>query len=318
MRKIWISLILSGFLFSCSDDSAGTPSALAKYIVLADTSRGWDDDGARRTTREIPIKMYAPDASVPGVFPVVLVSHGLGGDVETVTYMAEHLATNGYIVVAVQHHRSDDDYLAKVGGASFLTAAGQLETRQLRPQDMIFVLNWLSMDANTEGCIVHGRMDLSKVAVLGHSFGAWTTLACLGQVCDGTSVSDDRFLCGVAYSPQGTGTFGLEAGAWSALELPTFTMGGTNDKSPGTTDPADRRVAFDGMPANGTKYHATLLDAEHSDFGNDGGESYHEWIERMTLAFFDANLRGDAAAKAWLDSEGIEESSSGYVALDRK
>jgi hypothetical protein len=69
---------------------------------------------------------------------------------------------------------------------------------------------------------------------------------------------------------------------------------------------------------NAPKYHATLLDAERSDFGNDGGESCHDWIEQMTLAFFDADLRGDAAAKAWLDSMDIEDLSSGSVTFERK
>jgi|GEM_PF-2353797 len=340
MKARLLAFVSTLLLCSCGGTSNGAQSTSVPYspsigpygittetLTITDASRGWDDNGTTRATREIPIKMYAPDASVPGAFPVVLVSHGLGGNAdEAVAYMAEHLAAQGYIVVAVQHHRSDSEYLQELilnygatqGWNRFLAAAGELETRQLRPQDMIFVLDWLSIDSSTDGYIVHGRMDLSKVGVLGHSFGAWTTLACLGQACDGTSVSDPRFLCGVAYSPQGTGTFGLAAGAWSAMTRPTFTMGGTNDTSPGTSDATDRRVAFDAMPANGTKYHATLLDAEHSDFGNGSDGFYHEWIKQMTLAFFDAKLRGDAGAKIWLDSKGIEGVSSGYVSLEAK
>jgi predicted dienelactone hydrolase len=334
MKAQWLSLVLICFLCSCGRGPGGDPTAPGPYsssvgpygavtesLVLTDASRGWDDNGTAKASREIPIKMYAPAASAAGSFPVVLVSHGLGGNAdESVAYMAADLAEHGYIVVSVQHHRSDSDYLAEVGNAKFMLAASEHQTRELRPADISFALDWLSDPAKTAGHIVDGRMDLSKVGALGHSFGAWTTLACLGQSFDGGSnMSDPRILCGVAYSPQGAGTLGVDADAWGGIAAPTLTMGGTLDTSPGTTDPADRRAAFDGMPSNGKKYHATLLDAEHSDFGNGSSDGfYHDWIEQMTLAFFDANLKGRAAAKAWLDSKDIEAVSSSYVTLESK
>jgi predicted dienelactone hydrolase len=332
MKRGHSTIVILVFLFFGAAAASGEPrgpvaysspigpyGVKEEYATLVDASRGWDDAGKHRTSREIPIKIYAPEPSVPGAFPVVLVSHGLGGSAdEALAYMAEDLAAHGYIVVAVQHHRSDDAYLAKVGRVRFLAAAGQPETRRFRPQDMIFALDWLSDPAMTAGHACHGRMDLSRVGLLGHSFGAWATLACLGQVSDGVSISEPRFLCGVAYSPQGPGVFGLSTDSWKGVARATFTMGGTKDTSPGTDDPADRRAAFDSMPATGTKYHATLKGAEHSDFGNNGRASFHGWIEQMTLAFFDGNLRGDAAAKAWLDSRAIEGLSSKSVSLEMK
>lgn len=329
MRTAMLILAAAIALSSCEADSGAGPvpypslvgayAAESEYDVLIDPSRGWNDADTYRATREIPIKIYAPDASAAGPLPVVVVSHGLGGDVEGLSYLAEDLASCGYIVVAVQHHRSDAEYLAKVGAADFLAAAGQPETRLLRPGDISFVLDRLSDPANTVGAIAHDRMDFSKVAALGHSFGAWTVLACLGQTFDGgIDASDDRFLCGVAFSPQAPGTLGVDPEAWEAVAAPTLTMGGTEDRSPGTSDPADRRAAFDGMPPKGTKYHATIAGAEHSDFGNEGDGTYHEWIAQMTLAFLDATLLGRAAARAWLASEDIEAVSSGGVALERK
>jgi len=319
---------MAGLLCSCSDDSPGSPVPYApaagqyevgaEYSTFIDEARGWDDDGTWRSTREIPIKLYAPSAEVPGPFPVLLLSHGLGGDLEAQAYLAEYLVSNGYIVVAVQHHRSDADYLNKMPWLQFLADSGEPQTRQLRPGDLSLVLDRLSDYDAIGGSIVQGRMDLARVGVLGHSFGAWTALSCLGQSFDGgTDASDPRFSCGVAFSPQAPGTLGIDEGAWAGIASPVMTMGGTLDTSPGTTEPGDRRAAFDGMPADGTKYHATLEGAEHSDFGNGGDGFYHERICQMTVAFFDAFLEIDAGAKDWLDSGAIEAATS-YVSLERK
>jgi dienelactone hydrolase len=231
--------------------------------------------------------------------------------------MAEELAAHGYIVVSVQHHRSDTDYLNEHGLAALLAAASEEETRQLRPEDISFVLDEIEAGTTGAALLAPSRIDLTKIGIMGHSFGAWTTLSCLGQTFDGnTDMADDRFDCGVAYSPQGPGTLGLDAGSWNNLHKPTLTMHGTNDTSVGTPDAAERRIAYDSMPANGTKYHATLQDAEHDDFGNNGG-FYHGWIKQMTLAFFDAYLRDNAAALAWLQAGTIEDITA-YVVLEHK
>jgi predicted dienelactone hydrolase len=150
---------------------------------------------------------------------------------------------------------------------------------------------------------------MGKVGVLGHSFGAFTTLACLGASFDGgADASDGRFLCGVAYSPQGPGTLGSDKGSWGSLARPVMTFAGTADVSIGTTNPAERRIAYDSMPATGDKYHVTLSGATHDSFDDsarDGGR-YHDCVERLTLAFFDSYLRGDPEARAWLKGESIE------------
>ena len=67
----------------------------------------------------------------------------MGGNTDSITYMAEHLASYGYIVVAVQHHRSDIDYLNDHGYLSLLSAASEPVTRQLRLEDMSFILDTL-------------------------------------------------------------------------------------------------------------------------------------------------------------------------------
>ena len=65
------------------------------------------------------------------------------------------------------------------------------------------------------------------------------------------------------------------------------------------------------MPA-GSKYELALDEAEHSVFTDRSlaGEKYarnpnhHRVILALSTAFWDAYLRNDTAAKAWLDGEG--------------
>jgi predicted dienelactone hydrolase len=329
--KLQVSvLFLAIFLSGCTDlgtaDASSYVSPDGPYTittalaVLTDGSRGWYDNGTWVPTREIPVKVCTPDLAYKGPFPLIMVSHGLWGDLNSVAYLAEDLAAHGYIVVSVQHHRSDGEYyIAYEDQPLVLTAAAaDPATRLLRPQDISFVLDAIEDGTTGTDLLNTSRIDLTRIGMLGHSFGAWTTLSCLGQTFDsGTNAADPRIDCGVAYSPQGPGTLGLDATSWDGLTRPTFTMHGTEDIAPGTDDPAERRIPFDSMPATGAKYHATLTDATHADFGNIAAGFYHDWIKQMTMAFCDAHLRDNADARAWLEAATIER-LTGYVSLERK
>jgi predicted dienelactone hydrolase len=287
---------------------------LTIYTSWIDGSRSWDDNGTLIPTREIPLKIYAPDLVYTGTFPLILISHGLGGNTDSITYMAEHLVSYGYIIVSVQHHRSDIEYLNNHGINNLIIAAGESATRQLRLEDMSFVLDTLVFENHSINLLLH-RIDTSRIGTLGHSFGAFTTLSLIGQRFDNSDFSDNRVLCGVAYSPQGTGTLGLDMNSWDNINNPAMTMAGTNDTGPGTTDPLDRREPFDNIPV-GNKYHATLDGGTHGDFG-DGLDFYHSWIIQMTIAFFDAYLLNDDTALSWLNKKEIEKITS-YISLESK
>ena len=56
-------------------------------------------DDARE--RSIPLKIYRPKEA-DGPLPVVLMSHGLGGTREGLSYLAEHWASHGYACVVMQ------------------------------------------------------------------------------------------------------------------------------------------------------------------------------------------------------------------------
>jgi hypothetical protein len=107
-------------------------------------------------------------------------------------------------------------------------------------------------------------------------------------------------------------------------------MTGTQDYSLGNAfDLKGRRAAFDHMPP-GDKYHMTIEGAAHYAFSDNTREAadltrfvtrdprHHPWILEATREFFDAYLKGDAAAKEWLRKGQIEKDSGGHAKWERR
>jgi hypothetical protein len=100
--------------------------------------------------------------------------------------------------------------------------------------------------------------------------------------------------------------------AFGKVEIPWLLMTGTRDSAPiGNQTVESRRGVFPALP-RGQKYELVLDKAEHSAFTERAlpGEkeprnpNHHRVILALSTAFWDAYLRGDAAAKGWLDGTG--------------
>ncbi|PSB31432.1 alpha/beta hydrolase [Chlorogloea sp. CCALA 695] len=63
----------------------------ANHIILIDHKRD----------RQLPLKIYYPHA--PGLFPVIIFSHGAGGSKAAFTYLSTFLASCGYICIHSTH-----------------------------------------------------------------------------------------------------------------------------------------------------------------------------------------------------------------------
>jgi len=135
-----------------------------------------------KRSREIPIRVYLPKDKTPAA--VVLFSHGLGGTREGCAYLGNHWALRGYVAVFLQHPGSDDSVWKDKPLAERLPAmqkAANLENFQLRVQDVTVVLDQLELWNKTGSHDLAGRLDLRRIGMSGHSFGAVTTQAVSGQ-----------------------------------------------------------------------------------------------------------------------------------------
>jgi len=128
-------------------------------------------DSARN--RDIPLLVYLPKSTSPA--PVVLFSHGLGGSREGSRFLGEHWAGRGYVAVFVQHPGSDSSVLKSAGPRDWMRSlkeAASLRNFVERTGDIPAVLNQLERWNTEKGHPLAGRMDLKKIGMSGHSFGA--------------------------------------------------------------------------------------------------------------------------------------------------
>lgn len=270
-------------------------------------------DDARQ--REIPLRVYLPASTAPA--PIVLFSHGLGGSREGYAYLGEHWAARGYLAVFLQHPGSDDSVWKRAPPEqrrSAMTQAASGRNLLLRAGDVRAVLDRLGDWNGTAGHTLAGRLDLARVGMSGHSFGAVTTQAVSGQSfgrAGGARLADARIRAAIALSPSSPRQ-GDPAAAFGAVERPWMLMTGTKDTAPiGKTDVASRLRVFPSLPP-GDKYELVLHDAEHSAFSDRAlpgdraprNANHHRAILALSTAFWDAYLRQDEAARAWLRGPG--------------
>ncbi|WPU22865.1 alpha/beta fold hydrolase [Cedecea neteri] len=106
--------------------------------------------------------------------PLLLLSHGYGGNWRNLNWLASLMAAQGYIVAAVNHP-----------GTTFGNK-NEAEAQRLwqRPQDLRRVLDELIASPD-----IAGKIDPQRIAAIGHSLGGWTVLELAGGRFDA-----DRFL----------------------------------------------------------------------------------------------------------------------------
>jgi predicted dienelactone hydrolase len=312
-------------LSATADDLSAPGARSVQTIVFPDTV-----DSSR--ARSVPIKVHLPEG--PGPFPVVVFSHGAGGRWDANFAQAHHLASHGYVVLAVEHVGSNTAVLTR----SFrLEANLRAMTRDAgevlgRPKDVSFALDQAEKWNKTLERL-KGKLDLEHAGVLGHSFGAYAALAVAGMrpALDwltprvspgqglGPDLRDPRVRCGVALSPQGPGEpFFIEA-SYASLRTPMLGISGDRDQQQEAL-PENRRRAFELWPP-GDKYLVWLAHADHTAFSDSTGstarrmlpsnsrEDAQPLVRAATLLFFNAYLKGDAEARKSLTVSGL----TGYL-----
>jgi predicted dienelactone hydrolase len=137
----------------------------------------------------------APIAQKGGPFSVLLFNHGWAGRRTQDTFLTEDLASNGYVVAAIDHTYNavrvalpydrivDDTNGYDPLDASKHTAAEIEDTwnKELKRwvSDEVFVLNALQNENMDSKSFWYGRLNTERAGALGHSFGGAASI----QVC---------------------------------------------------------------------------------------------------------------------------------------
>lgn len=303
----WLALLTCTVAHGAVYDPLSVPSQGA-----ASTLDLTVDDPERQ--RDIPIRIYLPQARQPG--PLVLFSHGLGGSREGNGYLGEHWAARGYVSVFLQHPGSDTAVWKDEEPGRRMQAMREAASAQnflLRARDVTAVLDQLDQWNTTEGHALAGLLDLRKVGMSGHSFGAVTTQALSGQTTarGDARLTDARIAAAVIMSPSTPKRIKPDA-AFGKVSLPWMLMTGTKDvASIGGADMTSRLAVFPALPPGG-KYELVLFAAEHSAFTDRAlpgdtaprNPNHHRAILALSTAFWDTYLLGSAPARQWLDGDG--------------
>lgn len=291
----------------------------------------WTDASRNRA---LPLRLRLPQgasaAHAATARPLILFSHGLGGSVDAGTAWATHWASHGFAVLHLQHPGSDAavwqdplrdgaGLLDRARAARELRAAANVEQFEARVHDVKFVLDELARRQRA-GDATARQLDLARIGMSGHSYGAVTTQALAGQrySARGTlqaradALAEPRIAAFIAFSPSARGDD--PAQQFAAITRPFFSVTGTEDGEVGMglgVKPAQRLLPFALMPAP-DKYLLNLDGADHAIFSGqprwrdaeradaDRDALHRRLVQATTLAFWQATLRADAAARQWL------------------
>jgi predicted dienelactone hydrolase len=149
-------------------------------------SGGARADGS--TTYPYEINMFGPDRAIAlatdeghalrnapydqsaGPFPLVVLSPGFAIGSSSYAWLAEHLASHGFVVISPEHDETLDP--------------GVLWRSTIeRPRDVLAMLAYVDEQGGSGGDL-EGLVDAERVAVIGHSYGGYTALASAGARLD--------------------------------------------------------------------------------------------------------------------------------------
>lgn len=336
-------LLLSCIVQAGQADYTPTPATGTRKV---ETLRAdWTD--AKRDNRKVPVKVYYPEGS--DACPVIIFSHGLGGTCTGYEFIGSYWASHGYISVHLQHQGSDDAVWRGLPPRDVMAAMKKAtmdpQAVSNRPKDVTFAIDTLEALNKDAKSPLHKRLDLAKLAMAGHSFGSWTTLASGGLSAGplGQTWQDKRIKAMIPMSSPAVKNPAQQAAAYGKINIPALHMTGTLDTSPiGDTSAKDRRIPYDHSPGpkdNGADcYLINFEGGDHMIFsgakrtqlgarlrGNDSAadgskdDDFHKIIKLSSLAFLDAYLRGNKDAKAWLQGDtGLKQTLGKLGTLEMK
>ena len=139
---------------------------------------------------DVPLSTARP------TWPVLMFSPGAGLARQTCTALCTELASRGYVVVALSHpydssaSRLSDGRVVNPDPTRMDTAAENAHLVDIRVADTKFALDQLqTLQDSTSGSVLAGHLDLTRIAMVGHSLGGATAERVLAE--------DDRLAAAV-------------------------------------------------------------------------------------------------------------------------
>lgn len=271
----------------------------------------WRDN---ERNRDVPVKIFYPRATGP--FPLIILSHGLGGSRDGLDYLGRTWAGHGYVCAQIQHLGTDESLWRGAANeqqaqSNMIKATGDFTNILNRPRDVSFAIDEILELNDDDKSALKGKINPDAIGVAGHSLGGLTALFSAGQraMTAGFSVdlSDPRIKASVSMSAP----LNLNAPIgqqFAEFKLPNFyIVGAKDDKVLGAT--IAHRQIYDAINAP-EQYLMILTGADHMTFGGErygpdlsGDKRSQTLTQEATLAFWEAELKESVAAKNWLKND---------------
>jgi predicted dienelactone hydrolase len=287
---------------------------------------------AAPATTAVPFKIFlatnlnlykdAPVVSDGLKRPLVMFSHGAGGNGSGYAWFGEYLASRGYLVAMVYHFRAN----------TFDSSALYVRSRiWQRPRDLSLDISHLVQDK-----VWGPHIEPSQIGVAGHSQGGFTSLWIGGAKVNpdlflkfqrgwknnetvpayireqmkpdaepARDLRDDRVRAAFAMAPGDIRGFGMDEAGLRQMAIPTYLIVGAGD----TTTPSDENAAFAAKYIPHAQLDVLPGPVSHEIFGNEcdqvGRDNFpeacndapgvdrvklHEYIGNAALQFFNTNL----------------------------
>lgn len=255
------------------------PVVSVKPVVLPAPGRGAD----------LRVKVSAPTTGHE--LPIIVFSHGFGSSFDGYGPLVDFWAAHGFVVVQPTHLDSRT-----------LGLPPDPRSWRVRVADDKRVLDNLDVVAAAVPGLA-GRLDPTRVAAAGHSFGGQTAGVLLGLRVHDVDLSDSRVRAGVLLATAGRGGADLTPFAaeqfpflnpdFAHMTTPALVVMGDKDDSPLTVRGPDW-TADPYALSPGPKSLLTLFGAEHSLGGIPGYEAKETTdenparvalVQRVTLAY---------------------------------
>lgn len=300
-----------------------------------------------KRNKDLRVRLLIPKSGGP--FPVIVFSHGAGGSGQNYFPLTGFWATHAYVVIQPTHN--DSIALRKEKGEQVPTSPRELIDEYRfnsddwgnRARDVSLVIDALS-DLDKRIPQLKGKMDQKRIGVGGHSYGAYTTQMIGGALVDipngqkAQSFRDERPRALMLLSPQGKNQNGLTETSWKTMTRPMMSMTGKYDNGASGQVAEWRKDPFTYSPP-GDKYYVFIDEAFHMSFtgalaqengqlarqpivarlgGRTDQKAVFDYVKIASIAFWDAYLKTDPNAKAYLKSDSLVNYSRSAVKVDRK
>ena len=181
-KSFFLVIVFIALVFNCYGQ--GNYKVGQQTLLLEDTNRQrklpteiWYPASIETENNVSPrnLKTMRDSAIVRKRLPLVLLSHGFGGDRMSLEWIAAALAQKGFIVAAVSHWGNTYENLIPQRSLEFPE----------RPKDISFVVSKL-----LENPAFKNSIDKKRIGALGYSIGGYTVLALAGAAMDYDAIID--------------------------------------------------------------------------------------------------------------------------------